>query len=250
VSLFTQTCLAFAERFLKSDRSRTAPRVLRDEKNGRGSSIFARAARAASASSIALFLTCAILCGGCAGEAQNQPAATPAEVANDPIHKAPSGSTSEPPWIQGKTFTAVTPNGRRLADLELCATTLDQAVADFPKAPTTYYQGNPRAPQGYPPVSLGAVHPRPATVFSPWGTQYQLYFDANHKLVIVQAMLSGSNSLDQLTGKYPTLKETFRDANSVEMQAEVEKCVAVMTLSRPGDPHVDQLAYACTCATQ
>jgi hypothetical protein len=199
---------------------------------------------------VALIILCAILCAGCAGEAPSQSGATPVEIANDPVDKALSASKSEPPWIAGRTFTAVAPNGRKLASLELCTTTLDQAVADFPKAPTPYYEGNPRAPQGFPPVSIGTVHPHPATVFSPWGTQYQLYFDANHKLVIVQAMLSGNNSLDQFTGKYPTLKETFRGANSVEMQAEVEKCVAVMTLSRPGDPHVDQLAYACTCATE
>ena len=169
------------------------------------------------------------------------------EYANDPICKALNAAKSAPPSIEGKRVAATLANGRKVGDLELCTTTLEQAVAMFPPAPTPAYVGNPRPPQGYPPVTVGAVHHRPESVFNPWGSQYGLYFNSDKRLIIVQVLLSGATTIDYFTGKYPQLKETARTADAVEMQGAIDSCVAVMTLSAPTDGHVDQFAYACTC---
>lgn len=191
-----------------------------------------------------------LLFSGCAAPPSESPSPSseiPPQYANDPIYKALNAAKSAPPSIEGKRVAATLANGRKVGDLELCTTTLEQAVAMFPPAPTPAYVGNPRPPQGYPPVTVGAVHHRPESVFNPWGSQYGLYFNSDKRLIIVQVLLAGATTIDYFTGKYPQLKDTARTADAVEMQGAIDSCIAVMTLSAPTDGHVDQLAYACTC---
>jgi hypothetical protein len=197
-----------------------------------------------------------LLCtGGCSPPLQQQSAGTSeflAQYANDPVYKALTAAKAPPPpLIEGESLTAVLVNGRKVGELKLCSTTVEQAQALFPKPPMPTFEGDPRSPRGFPPVAVGAVHPQPRVVFNPWQTNYSLYFDSNNLLVIVQILLSsGFATLPDFKQRYPQLKEITRNAEAVEMQGEIGRCVAAMTLSTPNDERVDQLAYACTCETK
>jgi hypothetical protein len=156
----------------------------------------------------------------------------------------------EPAAIHPFIFHAVLTDGQKAGDLTLGQTTLEQAVKMFPEPPVPSYGGEPRAPQGYPPVRVGKIRPNPAVVFNPWNTMYALYFDKNNKLVIISELVTGKISQKEIAKQYPKLKETDRGSGSFEMQAEIQPCVAFMALFRTADSSMDQSAYAFTCETE
>lgn len=113
-------------------------------------------------------------------------------------------------------------------------------------------EGTPKPPSGYPEAKIGQVSPKPALVYNPWMTIYQLYFDSNRKLVIIvdgKSKLRGSGQQEMLR-QYPRLEETYRDSHEYEMQVEIQPCVTLMLLLSAGDNTVGDTAYVFTCPTR
>lgn len=156
--------------------------------------------------------------------------------------------------VQPFAYPAVLVDGRSMGDLILGQTTLEEAIRMFPSAPPGY-EGNPRSPRGFPQAKIGQVSPKPRLVYNPWMTLYLLYFDANHRLVIVVdggKSRSRGLSRQEMMKQYPDLKETQRDSNSpeYEMQVEIQPCLTLMLLISASNNIVGDIAYVYTCPTQ
>jgi hypothetical protein len=153
---------------------------------------------------------------------------------------------------QAFAYPAVLLDGRRVGDLILGETTLEQAVRMFPPIPPGG-PGAPRPPRGYPPVKIGQVIPRPTLVYSPWMSLYQLYFDENRRLVIIvdggQSALRG-RSRAEVSSQFPQLQETANYGIEIELQGELRPCITLMVLVNTSTNTVGDIAYAHTCPTR
>lgn len=148
-------------------------------------------------------------------------------------------------------FPAVLRSGKKAGDLIPGLSSLADVVKMFPTAPPNY-PGNPRPPVGFPEVKIGKVQPEPATVYNPPETSYALFFDDNDKLVIIEDADSplaglGPQAIHQ---RYPKLKDTGHDERVIELQGQVEPCIAMMVLFSAQTRKVTKVAYAFTCATR
>ncbi len=149
------------------------------------------------------------------------------------------------------SYPAVLVDGRKVGDLVLGETSLDQTIQMFPQIPVGN-EGAPRPPRGYPEAKIGQVIPQPTLVFNPWMTQYRLYFDSERKLVIILdgfSKLRGLSREDMLK-QFATLRETYRDSLEYEMQVEIQPCVTLMLLLSSRENTVGDIAYVFTCATK
>ena len=95
-------------------------------------------------------------------------------------------------------FPAVTADGKSAGTLQLGQTTLAEAKQMLPPPPADVAQGQPRTPDGYPRPTRGEVIPKPTLVYNPWKTSYQLFFDANQRLV---ALVDGGIRLPRQAGR-------------------------------------------------
>jgi hypothetical protein len=148
-------------------------------------------------------------------------------------------------------FPAVLRNGKKAGDLVPGLSSLSAVVKMFPAAPPDY-PGNPRPPVGFPEVKIGKVQPQPATVYNPPETSYALFFDHNNKLVIIEDAHSPLAGLGPraIHRRYPKLKDTGHDERVIELQGQVEPCVAMMVLFSAYTRKVTKVAYAFTCPTR
>jgi hypothetical protein len=144
----------------------------------------------------------------------------------------------------------------RVGDLILGETTLEEALKMFPQS-SGDYEGNPRAPHGFPPVKVGRKAPLPVQVYNPWKTMYALFFDENDKLVIIQDMDPPVKGLseDEVVRSlifFPELKETDRQEGFYEMQGEMsnEPCIVLLLMFHDITNTVTQSAYAFCCDTK
>jgi hypothetical protein len=147
-------------------------------------------------------------------------------------------------------FPAVLRNGKKAGDLVPGLSSLADVVKMFPVAPQDY-PGNPRPPVGFPEVKMGKVQPEPATVYNPPETSYALFFDDNDKLVIIEdahSPLAGFGP-QAIHRRYPKLKGTGHDERVIELQGEIEPCIAMMVLFSARTRKVTKVAYAFTCPT-
>lgn len=148
-------------------------------------------------------------------------------------------------------FPAVLRNGKKVGDLIPGLSSLADVVKMFPAAPQNY-PGNPRPPAGFPEVKIGKVQPEPAIVYNPPKTSYALFFDDNDKLVIIEdahSPLAGLGPRD-IHRRYPKLKNTGHDERVIELQGQVEPCIAMMVLFSAYSRKVTKVAYAFTCPTR
>jgi hypothetical protein len=148
-------------------------------------------------------------------------------------------------------FSAVLRSGKKVGDLMPGVSSLADVVKMFPAAPPDY-PGNPRPPVGFPEVKIGKVQPEPVTVYNPPETSYALFFDDNDKLVIIEDAHSplaglGPQAIHQ---RYPKLRNTGHDERVIELQGQVEPCIAMMVLFSAGTRKVTKVAYAFTCPTR
>jgi hypothetical protein len=147
-------------------------------------------------------------------------------------------------------FSAVLRSGKKVGDLMPGLSSLADVVKMFPAAPPDY-PGNPRPPIGFPEVKIGKVQPEPATVYNPPETSYALFFDDNDKLVIIEDAHSPLAGLgpQAIHRRYPELKSTGHDKRVIELQGQVEPCIAMMVLFSAETRKVTKVAYAFTCPT-
>jgi hypothetical protein len=148
-------------------------------------------------------------------------------------------------------FSAVLRSGKTVGDLMPGLSSLADVVKMFPVAPPDY-PGNPRPPIGFPEVKIGKVQPEPVTVYNPPETSYALFFDDNDKLVIIEDAHSplaglGPQAIHQ---RYPKLRNTGHDERAIELQGQVEPCIAMMVLFSAETRKVSKVAYAFTCPTR
>jgi hypothetical protein len=148
-------------------------------------------------------------------------------------------------------FSAVLRSGKKVGDLMPGLSSLADVVKMFPAAPPDY-PGNPRPPIGFPEVKIGKVQPEPVTVYNPPETSYALFFDDNDKLVIIEDAHSPLAGLGPraIHRRYPKLRNTGHDERVIELQGEVEPCIAMMVLFSAGTREVSKVAYAFTCPTR
>jgi len=147
-------------------------------------------------------------------------------------------------------FPAVLRSGKKIGDLVPGLSALGDVLKMFPAAPQDY-PGNPRPPAGFPEVKIGKVQPEPATVYNPPETSYALFFDDNDKLVIIEDAHSPLAGLgpEVVHQRYPKLKGTGHDERVIELQGQVEPCIAMMVLFSAETRKVTKVAYAFTCPT-
>jgi hypothetical protein len=147
-------------------------------------------------------------------------------------------------------FPAVLQSGKKVGDLIPGVSSLSDVVKMFPAAPPNY-PGNPRPPAGFPEVKIGKVQPEPAIVYNPLETSYALFFDDNDKLVIIEDAHSPLAGLgpETIHQRYPKLKDTGHDERVIELQGQVEPCIAMMVLFSAQTRKVTKVAYAFTCPT-
>ena len=148
-------------------------------------------------------------------------------------------------------FPAVTADGKSAGTLQLGQTTLAEAKQMLPPPPADVAQGQPRTPDGYPRPTRGEVIPKPTLVYNPWKTSYQLFFDANQRLV---ALVDGGSAflgkpVATVAKQYPDLHETVRELPFSEQQAQVGPCATMLVMASTSDTTVSDVAYVFHCAT-
>jgi hypothetical protein len=188
-------------------------------------------------------------CAACAStHTRWSPSPSPAPVTERPAPPAPPAPQA--PLAPGPfRFEARRQDGRPAGELLLGGTTFDAARKLL--APESG-DGAPRTPEGFPQVKFGSVSPAPTTVYAAANTSYELFFDVNRRLVMVQdhqPPLSGL-TLAELQQKYPQLRETDRDADAVELQGEIAPCVTMLVLVGEPEGKVEDVAHAYTCRTK
>ena len=147
-------------------------------------------------------------------------------------------------------YTAVVRGGRKIGELTPGISTLDEVIKMFPAAPPNY-PGNPRPPINYPEVKIGKFEPQPSTVYNPPRSSYALFFDENQKLVIIEDArppLAGTGP-QEIHRRYPMLKDTGNDAHVIELQGQIQPCVAMMVLFEAKTRKVAKVAYVYICPT-
>lgn len=134
-----------------------------------------------------------------------------------------------------------------MGDLTLRETSLKQAAKMFPKT------GAPgKARPNSVEFNLSGRILKPATVYNPSYTRYQLYFDGKERLVLI---VDGAPELQnrhksEVLARYPQLKESNRQSYWTEMQAELQPCVTLIVVFSLPEERLDSLGYAFTCATR
>ncbi|MGZ6139339.1 MAG: hypothetical protein ACXWLA_01640 [Myxococcaceae bacterium] len=182
---------------------------------------------------VSLGLVLAILVAGCAtSPSKSGPA--PAEASS-----------------QFMAFPAVTADGKSAGTLRLGQTTLGEAKQMLPPPPADVAEGQPRIPDGYPRPTSGEVVPKPTLVYNPWKTSYQLFFDANQRLV---AFVDGSSAflgkpVAAVAKQVPDLHETVRELPFSEQQAQIGPCTTMLVMASTSDTTVSDVAYVFHCAT-
>ena len=143
-----------------------------------------------------------------------------------------------------------------IGDLWLGHTTLEEALDIFPKTPpgSAEHTGAPRPGQGpafitYDGKNL-AEHPQ--TVYNPWGSMYQLWFDRQQhlKVIVDAAPPEYRQPANVLAEKYPGLHRVTSPDNAgpvYVMQARVNPCVVLPAWISDGDQRVTGTAFAYHC---
>jgi hypothetical protein len=147
-------------------------------------------------------------------------------------------------------YTAVVRGGKKVGELTPGISTLEDVIKMFPAAPPNY-PGNPRPPINYPEVKIGKFEPQPTAVYNPPRSSYALFFDENHKLVIIEDArppLAGTGP-QEIHRRYPMLKDTGNDENVIELQGQIRPCVVMMVLFEAKTRKVTKVAYVYTCPT-
>ncbi len=152
---------------------------------------------------------------------------------------------------QFMAFPAVTVDGKSAGTLRLGQTTLAEAKQMLPPPPAGVAEGQPRTPDGYPRPSSGEVVPKPTLVYNPWKTTYQLFFDANQRLV---AFVDGTSAflgkpVAAVAKQYPDRHETVRELPFSEQQAQIGPCTTMLVMASTSDTTVSDVAYVFHCAT-
>lgn len=173
---------------------------------------------------LSLLIPAFMMLGSCASTQSSEVAANTTESIGAPIHA-----------VRYPAFTR-SDKSKSIGDLWIGKTTLKEALELFPETPPgdPRHTGAPRS--GRPPAYITydgenlKAHPR--TIFNPWSTMYQLWFDEQKilKVVVDASSPEDGQSPNALEEKYAGIHrvEGLQDSDSsTQMQARLNPCAVV-----------------------
>ena len=141
-------------------------------------------------------------------------------------------------------FSASLTNGKKAGPLVLGQTTFEEVLKIFPQPPFEDYDGALRLLENPQSESMQSIE----YVYNPWQTMYALFFDADMRLVMVSELYElGRLTEKELLRRYPNMVKTDSEQGSIEYQAEIFDCAAVIATVETAGHTVEQLSYAYTC---
>lgn len=161
-----------------------------------------------------------------------------------PERRAAAGEEKKASEAKPYIFKTALTSGKKTGEIILGRTTFEEVQKMYPAPPFEDYDGALR-PAG-PRVSGGA--PSMKYVYNPWQTMYAIFFDEQNRVVMISELYElGALAEKDLLKKYPGMVESDSGQGSVEYQAEIEECAAIIASVETKGRTVEQLSYAYTC---
>lgn len=161
-----------------------------------------------------------------------------------PGRRAAADDEKKAPELKPFVFKSALTSGKKTGDIVLGRTTFEEVLKMYPAPPVADYDGALR-PAGQ---SASGGLPSIKFVYNPWQTMYAIFFDARKKVVMVSELYElGALTEKDLLKKYPGMIESDSKQGSIEYQAEIGECTAVIATVETTGRTVEQLSYAYTC---
>ena len=161
---------------------------------------------------------------------------------------------------------AIPMDGKKVGDLVLGQTTLNQALQIMPPWPghppmplriDEFEKANPGLLESF--GKVGEVLRKVKKSYNPMKAMYILFFDKNEKLVIVQRDFSDyvkeeREEIGKIYDEYQhQLREVYRDSQGIRMQGQIQPCITLEIMlntmkAKSGEPF--RTGYVFTCPTK